>query len=235
MYKRQPENFILVEGGTIYPTTGIYTGGLTVSSFYIDKYELTNAEWNAVMGSGGGDSYPQAYVSWFGAIEYCNRRSMQEGLTPCYSYLDYGTNSDNWPSGWNSTSGNSLNISCDWSAIGYRLPSEAEWEYAARGGLQTHGYTYSGSNDLNQVGWYSGNSGGSAHPVGQLAANELGTFDMSGNLWEWCWDVYIGSSRVRRGGAFSYSAGVCTVSYRDDYAAAYSNYNLGFRVCRVSP
>ncbi|MCB5246564.1 MAG: chitobiase/beta-hexosaminidase C-terminal domain-containing protein, partial [Candidatus Cloacimonetes bacterium] len=87
-----PENFVFVPGGTIYPAEGIYTDGLTVTSFYIDKYELTNAEWEAVMGSGGGDNYPHACVSWFGAIEYCNRRSLQEGLTPCYSYLDYGTN-----------------------------------------------------------------------------------------------------------------------------------------------
>jgi len=222
-----PESFVFVQGGTV--------AGITVSSFYIDKYELTNAEWNAVMGSGGGDSYPHAYVSWFGAIEYCNRRSMQEGLTPCYSYLDYGTNPSNWPAGWNSTSGNSLNVSCDWSALGYRLPSDAEWEYAARGGLQTHGYTYSGSNDLNQVGWYSGNSGGSAHPVGQLAANELETFDMSGNLWEWCWDVYSGSYRVGRGGGFNFNAGDCTVSSRTGSHAANSYGSFGFRVCRDSP
>ena len=230
-----PENFVFVPGGTIYPAEGIYTGGLTVSDFWIDKYELTNAEWNAVMGSGGGDTYPHANVSWFGAIEYCNRRSLQEGLTPCYSYLDYGTNPDDWPTGWNSITGNSLNVSCDWNATGYRLPSEAEWEYAARGGLQTHGYTYSGSNDLNEVGWYYDNGGGSSHPVGQLVPNELGTYDMSGNLREWVWDIYSGSSRVRRGGSFYSYASYCTVSYRDDYGATSSNVGIGFRICRVSP
>ena len=230
-----PENFVFIPGGTIYPGQGIYTGGLTVSDFYIDKFELTNAEWNAVMGSGGGDSYPHAYVSWFGAIEYCNRRSMMEGLPACYSYLTYGTNPDNWPSGWNSTSGNSLNVSCDWTASGYRLLSEAEWEYAARGGLNTHGYTFSGSNDLNLVGWYGGNSGYISHPVGQLAANELGTFDMSGNLWEWCWDVYSGSARVWRGGYFDADADFCAVSYRAYVDATYSHSHIGFRICRVSP
>lgn len=222
-----PENFVFVQGGTV--------AGITVGDFYIDKYELTNAEWNAVMGSGGGDNNPKAYVSWFGAIEYCNRRSMQEGLPPCYSYLDYGTNPDNWPSGWNTNSANHVNVSCDWTAIGYRLPSEAEWEYAARGGLNTHGYTYSGSNDLNLVGWYYGNSENYAHPVGQLAANELGTFDMSGNLWEWCWDVSHGSDRVIRGGSWINDATVCTVSYRYNNLAANSNYYFGIRICRVSP
>ena len=222
-----PENFVFVQGGT--------AAGITVSSFYIDKYELTNAEWNAVMSSGGGDSYPHANVSWFGAIEYCNRRSMQEGLPACYSYLNYGTNPDNWPAGWNTAYQNHVNVNCDWSAIGYRLPSEAEWEYAARGGLNTHNYTYSGSNDLNQVGWYSGNSGSSAHPVGQLVANELGTFDMSGNLWEWCWDVYSGSLRVRRGGGWDSHASYCTVSFRYDHYATYSDFKLGFRLVRVSP
>ncbi len=222
-----PENFVFVQGGTV--------AGITVSDFYIDKYELTNAEWNAVMGSGGGNTYPHAYVNWFGAIEYCNRRSIMEDLPPCYSYLAYGTNPDNWPSGWNSTSGNSLNVSCDWNAIGYRLPSEAEWEYAARGGLQTHGYTYSGSNDLNAVGWYNGNSGGSSHPVGQLAPNELGTYDMSGNLLEWCWDVYSGSDRVLCGGSWNDYSSSCTVSYRLIIYAAYSYSDIGFRCVRVFP
>ena len=230
-----PENFVFVQGGTIYPTSGIYTGGLTVSDFYIDRYELTHAEWNLVMGTGGGDTHPQAYVSWFGAIEYCNRRSLQEGLPPCYSYSTYGTNPDNWPSGWNTNDANAANVSCDWNAIGYRLPTEAEWEYAARGGLQTHDYTYSGSNDLNLVGWYSGNSGYSSHPVGQLAPNELGTYDMSGNLWEWCWDVYSGSFRVERGGYFYVSAFYCTVSFRYNFYPTNSYDYLGFRVCRVSP
>ena len=230
-----PENFVLVPGGTIHPTTGIYTAGLTVSDFYMDKHELTNAEWNAVMGSGGGDDYPHDWVSWFGAIEYCNRRSLQEGLTPCYSYLDYGTNPDDWPTGWNSITGNSLNVSCDWNATGYRLPSEAEWEYAARGGLQTHGYTYSGSNDLDLVGWYSGNSGYTSHPVGQLAANELGSYDMSGNLVEWVWDIHNGSYRVLRSGSFNYNASVCTVSYRVYGYASYTNGDLGFRICRSVP
>jgi formylglycine-generating enzyme len=231
-----PENFAFVQGGTV--------AGITVSGFYIDKYELTQAGYQAVMGSnpaygyGEGSNYPVYYVSWFKAIEFSNKRSFQEGLTPCYSYLTYGTNTDNWPAGWNSISNNSVNVSCDWTANGYRLPSEAEWEYAARGGLQTHGYTFSGSNNLDAVGWYWDNWGVSSfstHTVGALAPNEIGIYDMCGNVWEWCWDVYSGSARVGRGGSWIYDAGSCMVSLRDYNFPTLSLNSIGFRCVRVSP
>jgi len=244
-----------VEGGTF--NNG--TSDVTISSFYIDKYELTQAGYQAVMGSnpasgyGVGSNYPVYYVSWFNAIEYCNRRSVLEGLTPCYSYSTYGTNPDDWPSGWNTSFSNHTNVNCNWSANGYRLPTEMEWQFAARGGNQTHNYSYSGSNDLNDVGWYWDNWGSannSTHSVGALAANELGTFDMSGNVWEWVWDIYgsypsgsqtnptganSGSSRVFRGGGWGSDALGCTVSFRNGYNATGSSYILGFRCVRVSP
>ncbi|MCB5247226.1 MAG: formylglycine-generating enzyme family protein [Candidatus Cloacimonetes bacterium] len=228
----QSDNMFFVEGGTIYPTAGIYTDGLSVSGFYIGKYEITNSEWNAVMGTGESDTYPHG-DTWCYIIVYCNRRSIQEGFSPCYSHTTYGTNPDDWPP-WFLIYGQDHNISCDWSATGYRLPSDAEWEFAARGGLNTNGCTYSGSNDLNEVGWYFGNSGYAVHQVGQLAPNELGAFDMSGNFWEWCWDEFGTNSRVIRGGYFGNSHAECAVSYRS--GAGPGKYgNIGFRVCRTSP
>lgn len=247
-----PESFVPVAGGTF--NNG--TSNVTVSSFYIDKYELTQAGYLAVMGTNpsyftGVSNGPVEQVSWFNAIEYCNRRSLQEGITPCYSYSSYGTNPDSWPSGWNTSSGNHTNVSCNWTANGYRLPTEMEWMYAARGGNQTHNYTYSGSNDLNAVGWYSSNSGSTTHTVGTKTANELGTFDMSGNVWEWVWDIYgsypsgsqtnptganSGSSRVRRGGSWDSYAYGCTVSSRNGSGNATDAYGgVGFRCVRVSP
>jgi len=246
-----PENFVLVEGGTF--NNG--TSNVTISSFYIAKYELTQSAYQAVMGVNpsyftGVSNGPVEQVSWFNAIEYSNRRSLQEGLTPCYSYSTYGTNPANWPAGWNSSYNNHTNVTCNWTANGYRLPTEMEWQFAARGGNQTHNYTYSGSNDLNAVGWYSSNSGSTTHTVGTKAANELGTFDMSGNVWEWVWDIYgsypsgsqtdphgaaSGSDLVFRGGSWYGSAYYCTVSYRGNVFAAYSDYDIGFRCVRVSP
>ena len=254
-----PENFVLVPGGTFNPTTD-YT--VTLSSFYICKHEVTQAEYQAVMGTNpswfsGNPNRSVEQVTWFNAIEYCNRRSMQEGLTPCYSYLNYGTNPDKWPTGWNTSLTNDTNVSCNWSTNGYRLPTEMEWMFAAKGGNQSQGYTYSGSNDIDAVAWYTNNSdigdgqGRRTHNVGGKAANELGTFDMSGNVWEWCWDIYgdyptgsytdptgpVGEAahHLFRGGGWHIDDNFCAVSFRDRNYATVKALTLGFRCLRVSP
>ena len=205
---------------------------------------------NPASAFGVGSNYPVYYVSWFNAIEYCNRRSIQEGLTPCYSYSSYGTNPDDWPSGWNTSYSNHTNVNCNWTANGYRLPTEMEWMFAAKGGNQSQGYPFSGSNTIGDVAWYIYNSSSTTHTVGTKAANELGTFDMSGNVREWVWDIYgsypsgsqtnptganSGSDRVTRGGSWYSYADYCTVSSRGGGSATSSLYLIGFRCVRVSP
>jgi len=247
-----PENFVFVEGGTFHNGTS----NVTLSSFYIDKYELTQAEYQAVMGVNpsafsGYPNRPVEQVSWFNAIEYCNRRSMLEGLTPCYSYGIHGTNPDDWPTGWNTSDANHTNVSCNWAANGYRLPTEMEWMFAAKGGNQSQGYTYSGSNDINAVAWYSGNNTPyGTKDVGIKDSNELGTFDMGGNVFEWVWDIYessypsvaqtdphgatSGAHRVLRGGSWYSNANYCTLLARFwDYTTRI-NSNYGFRLVRVT-
>jgi formylglycine-generating enzyme required for sulfatase activity len=239
-----PEGFVLVEGGAF--TMGSPSNEpdrfdsegprhqVTVKSFYMGKREVTQREWQELMGNNPsnfkGDNLPVEQVNWFEAIEYCNRRSVKEGLTPC-----------------SRGSGNS--ISCDWNANGYRLPTEAEWEYAAKGGNKNFlPYLYAGSDNLEAVGWYDGNSGSRTHPVGTKAANDLGLYDMSGNVWEWCWDwrgdygsgtqtdpagPSSGSNRVLRGGAWSGNARFPRSSGRNSNVPSGRAGDGGFRLART--
>ncbi len=250
-----PFSYATVTGGTF--NNG--TSNVTISTFKMDLYETTQGDYQAIMGNnpaqvyGVGASYPVYNVSWYNAINYCNLRSMSEGLTPCYSYLTYGTNPNSWPSGWWGTGSNHTNFSCDWSANGYRLPTEMEWKFAARGGNLTHNYTYSGSNTISDVAWYYTNATSYSHVVGTKAANELSICDMTGNVCEWCWDIWAtnypsgpltnphgpttGNYRVFCGGSCADAPAICAITYHQfNYSYADTNYyhNVGFRVCRAN-
>ena len=247
-----PANFVYVQGATItgaitasgYTTSNIFKDGktVTVGDFYMCDHEVTQAEYTkycsygeTTLDKGSGDNYPAYCVNWYDALVYCNKRSIAEGLTPCYTISD-STDPDDW--GTIPTSGDSTwdSVTCDFTANGYRLPTEQEWEYAARGGngLTGYQYEYAGSNTIGDVAWYNDNSGRKTYEVKSKKANGLGLYDMSGNVWEWCWDTDDSGYRFRRGGGWDNSVGYCTVSYRiNNYASDRYPY-YGFRVVRTA-
>ena len=233
--------------------------------FYMGKYEVTQAEYEkycSYAGSnspnssyGDGNNYPAYYVSWYDAFVYCNKRSMAEGLTPCYS-ISASTDPDDWgevPYSYDDPSCTTWDAAtCDFKANGYRLPTEAEWEYAARAGDNTvDSLTYSGTSDVNKLGeyaWYKDNSNSTTHEVGTKLPNAFGLYDMSGNVYEWCWNWFTseydenteggnnptgsssGSYRVIRGGSWHHNSDYCAVSCRSN-CYPISRF-LGFRVVR---
>ena len=186
---------------------------VTLNSYRIGKYEVTQKLWEAVMGSNPsyfkGPKRPVENVSWKDCDDFIKELDSLTGQN-------------------------------------FRLPTEAEWEYAARGGKNKNSYKYSGSNDLADVAWYGDNSSSETHDVGQKSPNSLGLYDMSGNVWEWCYDLYgdypsghqsnpkgpdSGSRRVIRGGSWNDSARQCRVSYRYGSTPSYRSSSVGFRLC----
>ena len=250
-------NFVYVQGATItgvipgdgYKDSGIFKAGetVTVGDFYMCDHEVTQAEYEKYCTYGGdeepetnGYNYPAYYVNWFDALVYCNKRSIAEGLTPCYTIND-SINPTYWGSIPDSEDHANFNswmaVTCNFEANGYRLPKEAEWEYAARGGNGLTGYQYSHagcSHTVDDVAWYNNNSKYSSNKVKGKKANGLGLYDMSGNVSEWCWDAYYISSRYLRGGSWNYPGNYCTVSYRDHISAYYRDSSKGFRVVRTA-
>ncbi len=254
-WQKEPDKFVFIKGGTFINTKSNYYGkSVIISNFYISKYEVTQKEWIEIMGSNPskfkGNNLPAEMVSWYDCVDYCNKRSIKEGLKPYYN-IDKNKKD---PNNENDIDDIKWMVTINEGDNGYRLPTEAEWEYAAGGGQVSKSYTYSGSNDVDKVAWYWKNSGdknltgfwswtviennnNKTKPVGDKESNELGLYDMSGNVREWCWDwqeSYGTSQKGRcwKGGGWLGGDFCCELSFRGSFEANGKGPDQGFRLCR---
>lgn len=253
------ERMVFVQGGDFKEH------GLTVDSFFIGRYEITVGEFREFINETGyktfartegkgsfvrykgkwvyrkdanwknpylaqTDDHPVTCIAFLDAAEYCNWRSKKEGLPPCYTMYR-----QKW------------RVTCDFEADGYRVPTEIEWEYAARGGKRSKGFEFSGSNNEEDVGWIWGNAGTKTHPVGTKAPNELGLYDMTGNVSEWCWYCSMfdkkyntkippsfnpKTSHVVRGGDYDSGNDLVSVRGRKIRYVKQAHGSRGFRIVR---
>lgn len=206
---------------------------IILKDFYIGISEVTQRQWKMVFETNPSlfknDDNPVENISFYEAIEFCNLKSELDGLIPCYEYRDN-------------------ELFCDFTATGYRLPTEAEWEFAAKEGQRISSYLYSGSSNPQKVGWYSANSGASSQEVASKEPNTLGIHDLSGNIFEWVWNWYspysyrirdpytgpeTGSDKVIRGGSWYHDAPEMRSTNRN-YSKPFTKSNyIGFRVART--
>lgn len=207
---------------------------VSLTAFMMSKHEISQGIYQEVMGQNParhvGPDYPVESVTWFDALEFCNLLSEKHGYRKCYADIDGSP-------------------TVDPSADGYRLPTEAEWEYACKAGTSTAYYTGGGNANLARAGWYSGNADGTTHPVGQLEPNAFDLYDMHGNVFEWCWDWHSadyygmgenvdpfgpdrGTERVCRGGSYFVFEYGHRSSFRSMLKPSLPSRDIGFRVVR---
>jgi formylglycine-generating enzyme required for sulfatase activity len=218
-FRKIAANMVTIEGGRIFMknegTSRRWT--VDVSPFKISKFVVTREDYfrmsQSQLVNGEDGNKPVIDVSWLEAIEFCNLLSQQAGLKECYSWNPDGE------------------VVCDWSADGFRLPSEAEWEFACRAGSNEVRY-----GELDDIAWYRENSDQRLQDVGTKQPNALGLYDMLGNVWEWCWDIFdaevYGPYRVFRGGGWSDFPHSCRASCRRKSHPTFRMDDLGFRLAQ---